>query len=251
MIYEGDLQLKNILVGVLVVGLILIGVSFFKQLNFSDNSQRVARGKRVEIVAGDILEQKFTAQQNGLSNLKILFGSKPLKEDNHLIFILADGKCEKQISKEVLKGKYEFNSKYLYDFSFPKIDYSQDKKYCLKITLEKEVKQGVWQKIRNEFKKEGKHKRQKIRLFEASNNSNGVENYIVKNDDGKIKIQGEGQIAFRPGYKNKTIFQDFTQLNQRMSQYKPWFLKGGYLTSIVIVATVIAGWGIMELFRKK
>ncbi len=247
---KDNLQPKNILMGILIVGLVLIGVSFFKQLNFSDNSQQVARGKRVEIVAGDILEQKFTAQQNGLSNLKILFGSKPLKEDNHLIFILADGKCEKQISKKVLNGKYEFNSKHLYDFSFPKIDYSQDKKYCLKIILEKEVKQGVWQKIRNKFKKEGKHKRQKIRLFEASNNNNGAENYIVKSD-GKVKIEGGRQIVFRSGCKNKTIFQDFSQLNQRMSQYKSWFLKGGYLTSVVIVVTVITGWGIMELFRKK
>ncbi len=203
MIYEGDLQLKNILVGALVVGLILIGVSFLRQLNFPDSVYVLEKGSRMEIIPGDVLQQKFTASRDGLSNLKILFGGKPLTKDYKLDLILADENCAKKIRKTTLRGGQKFNSKYLYDFKFSKIDDSKNKEYCLKIVYTTTAE--------NPKKKE-------VRLFENNN-----QDYA-------------GQFIFRPSYKNPTITQDLYQLNQRMSQYKPWFLKGGYLTIIFWLA---------------
>ena len=211
-----NLQLKRILVGVLIVGLILIGVSFFRQLNFPSGEYVLEKGPRIEIIPGDVLEQKFIADRNGLSNLKILFGGKQLARGYHLDLILADKNCTKEIRKTTLRGGQKFDSKYLYDFKFSKIDDSNNKEYCLKIVYTTTAE--------NPKKKE-------VRLFE--NNSQGH----------------DGQFIFRPSYKNSTILQDFQQLNQRISQYKPWFLKDLYLKVIILLSVLLTGLSFVVLFN--
>ena len=43
-------------------------------------------------------------------------------------------------------------------------------------------------------------------------------------------------LSFRPVYRNKTLLADFVELNQRMSQYKPWFLKSVSLGGITLLS---------------
>lgn len=250
MIYKNK-RIEYILLTILIVGLILIFGSFFKQLNFADNSQQVKKGERVEIIAGDTLKQKFTSEHDGLSNLKILFGNKILRDGHFLKFILADEKCEESIVEKVLVGEYEFNSKYLYDFNFPKIDDSENKKYCLKISLEEELEWGLLRKVKSKFKKNKEREKQKIRLFEQNDSSDNIEKYVIINKSGDKKMEGERGVSFRQSYKNQTVRQDFQQLNQRMSQYKPWFLKEGYLAVIAVLVIAFTGWSLAMLTEKR
>jgi hypothetical protein len=235
-----NFKIEYILISVLIVGLVLILGSFFKQLNFADNSQQIKKGERVEIVVGDTLEQKFTSEYDGLSNLKILFGNKTLREENSLQIALADKECRKNIIKKTIEGKYELDSRYLYDFNFPKIDASKNKEYCLKIELKTELQWTFLRKIKSKFKTEKKQKTQKIRLFEQDSKKDSIKKYVIKNKSGKIKIQGQSEVVFRQGHKNDNITKDLQQLNQRMSQYKPWFLKGYCVTIGSVIATILS-----------
>ena len=287
------MQFKNLLVSVLAIGLVLVGVSFFGQLNFADNADLLSRGKRVEILSGESIQQKFIAKHNKLNNLKILFGNKKLQEGRILQFTLADKTCQKKIAEKELKGEYNFDSKYLYNFDFPTIDNSKGKEYCLKIKLKTENEWTLWRKIKNKIKPEKKQREQKIRLFEQMNGlgsdeiknkksaikdvkdikgikkennrktekrgdnknvaKNTVQNkgYIIKDKNGQTKYNGKNEIFFRQKYKNKTVWRDFQQLNQRISQYKPWFLKGGYLTTIFWLAVILSASGVYLLVIKK
>jgi len=53
-----------------------------------------------------------------------------------------------------------------------------------------------------------------------------------------LSVNGEEKknqsLAMRPAYRNENIFQDFIELNQRISQYKPFFLKHYFLWFIII-----------------
>jgi len=255
-----NFKTEYILLSVSVVGGALIFGSFLKQLNFTNTSQQLERGGRVEIVDGDVIEQKFISQNNRLNNLRILFGNKKLQEYNSVKFTLADKNCQKKISEKVLRGKYDFDSKYLYNFYFPKIKNSKNKEYCLKIKLETEKKWSTWRKIKSKIWKNKKIKMQKVRLFEdvsennsnkiSKNNSNKIKNYIIKNKSGKIEGEGQFPIFFQTSYKNKNIWQDLNQLNQRMSQYKPWFLKGKYLTIMLLLVFITTGYTLKWLIKR-
>ncbi len=248
---KDNLQPRNILMGVLVAGLILIGMSFFRQLNFADNSQVIKRGEKIELVDGDVLEQKFVAQHNGLSKIGILFGNRKLQEGSNLNFVLADKNCQKSFFKKTLKGEHNFDSKYLYNFTFPKVDNSKGKGYCLKIGLEVEKEWSLWRKIKGKIKPEKKTKVQKIRLFEQLSDRRGVAGYILLNKSDKVKNKGSKGVAFTQSYQNKSFVKSFRQLNQRMSQYKPWFLKGGYLMIIFWLAIIFSLIGFVMIVRYK
>ena len=246
------IKMDYIFITILAVGLLLIFASFFRQLNFADNTKQLQKGARVEIFTGDILEQRFISADNKLSNLKILFGNKTLKEGSSLKITLADKKCKKSIIEKTIKGEYEFDSKYLYDFNFPKIDDSKNKEYCLKIKLKTESEWTLLRKIKSKFKTEKKQGPQKIRLFEQIDKKDNTKNYTIKNESGKIKSEGQNKISFRQSYRGDTVISSFQQLNQRMSQYKPWFLKGIYLRMIscLVIILSLSAAGNIFLHRK-
>ena len=238
------------LIALLVIGLLLIGISFFRQLSFPDNVPTIEKGKKIELSVGDSLEQKFIAKNNGLNKIEILFGSKKLKKNYSLQFILADKDCQKIIRQKTLAGEYSFNSKYLYGFNFSKIKNSQNKNYCLKI------------KYFSKLTKEQIDPKNKIRIFAQSENEElGKEekkDKIKPGNSGDLVINlKSGQekvilqnLSFRTSYTEDSVFKSLQKLNQRISQYKPWFLKGGYLNLIVVLMVIGSGYSVWLLFKK-
>ncbi len=244
------IKVEYYLLGMFAVGLFLIDLSFFRQLNFVDNMRQLQKGERVEIFAGDVIKQKFISNKDNLSNLKILFGNKALKEGSSLEIVLAGKNCEKRIAETTIKGVYKFDSKYLYDFKFQKINNSKDKEYCLKVGLETESEWTLLRKIKSKFKTEKKRGPQKVRLFEQVSNEGETKNYIIEGTSGNIKAQGENEIFFQQGYRNDKVMDSFRQLNQRMSQYKPWFLKGLYLQIISWLAILLSFGGVVNMILR-
>jgi len=249
MIYENK-KPEYILITILIVGLFLITASFFRQLNFPDTKYILKKGQRVEIIPGDILQQKFIANDNGLSNLKILFGGKPLAKGYTLDLILTDEDCTKELRRTTLRDKQKFNSKYLYDFKFSRIDDSKNKKYCLKIVYKTTAENPKKKEVRLFTNNWQNTYDQQVNNGVVKENGIILENYVLT---GKTKSQkdeqGDAPITFRPSYKNETILQDFQQLNQRMSQYKPWFLKGGYFVMIFLGGLILSTMSVITLFK--
>ena len=91
------------------------------------------------------------------------------------------------------------DSKNLYEFRFPRIVDSKNKSYCLIATF-----------------KPKKSSAKSIRIFTMGDEENQP-------------------LSIRPVYKNNNIFADLNELNRRISQYKPWFLKHYFLYSIIIL----------------
>jgi hypothetical protein len=246
-----NIKIEHILLSVLLGGLFLVGFNFLKQLSFPDNSRTIKKGERIELSVGDSLKQKIIAKDNGLSKIEILFGNKKLKKNYSLKFILADKDCQKIIRQKILPGEYNFNSKYLYDFNFSKIKDSKNKNYCLRI------------EYLSRLKKEQIDPKNKIRIFtqgESEKRSGGVGiktidpgitgNLMINSEGGQEKIKLQ-DISFRTSYQGASIFQSLQQLNQRISQYKPWFLKAGYLKILLFLTLIISSYSVQLLFKNK
>ncbi len=252
------IKMDYIFITILIIGLFLIFNSFLKQLNFPDVNYQLTKSKRVTIIPGETLQQKFISTENGLSNVKILFGGKSLAKNYFLDLILADTNCQKEIRKKTLLSGQKFSSKNLYDFKFLPIDNSENKKYCLKIVYKTIIK--------NPKKKE-------VRLFENTwkggnnglNNKNNWDELVgggykiirqstndaIVKDVNKKELKNNLPIVFRPSYKNPIVAKDFQQLNQRMSQYKPWFLKGWYLDGLIMLGFTTVSGSMLILFKNK
>lgn len=87
------------------------------------------------------------------------------------------------------------NSDNLYLFRFPRVEDSKGKTYCLLLSLQTE------------------HKKKYLRFFTT---------------DGQA-------LSMRTVYRNNHWWQDISELNDRISQYKPWFLKDTFIGTIAIL----------------
>jgi hypothetical protein len=107
-------------------------------------------------------------------------------------------------------------------FYFEKIAGSKDKMYC--ISLDFTGENNIQLRLSEDLHPDS------VSLYQNAN---------------EIKNQS---LSMRPAYQNKNRWQDIQELNQRISQYKPWFLKhyflyfiafGFILLSFLLVAILI------------
>jgi len=172
--------------------LLLVFGRFFSLLSFPESQIVLNKGALVKVQEGEKTTQKFTAKRDGLSGMEVLLrtpGVRYEKGDQVKMEIL-DSNCEKTIRQGDLQPAF-LNSDNLYEFRFKRIADSQEKNYCLLISPDKDNSKA-------------------LRVFTM----------------GKEKNQ---PLSVRPVYKNKYFWQNISELNQRISQYKPWFLKHYFL----------------------
>jgi hypothetical protein len=196
-------KIKLIFIAVFFGLLILLFFTLEKVWSFPDTEWPLTKGDKEKIRTEVV--QKFKANRDGLARIKILFGSSDVSPGGTFDFKLLDEDCR----KTVRSAKFDITSlgsDNTTDFIFPKIKDSKNKTYCLSI--------GYAQK------KGGK----KAEIF-ITDNTKPENVYFSINGE---QMQGKS-IPMRPAYKNATLFGDINELNQRISQYKPWFLKHYYL----------------------
>lgn len=204
---------QKILLAISAIFLIAIFFKFAQLLSFPDSSIVLQKGLLVKIQPKETVTQKFTADRNGLAKVEALLRSPGIKYENgdKMEMKLLEENCEKIIFTGELKLLF-LNSNNLYEFNFPRIDDSKNKTYCLSATFQNK-----------------KANAKSIQFFTAGDQENQP-------------------LSIRPVYKNSNIFENLSELNQRISQYKPWFLKhyflwfisfGFILLSILIIVTLI------------
>ncbi|MDO9231738.1 MAG: hypothetical protein Q7U36_04680 [bacterium] len=203
----------KIILSVIFLGLsILIFFRLEKTLSFPDQSWSLIEGEKIKITSEIV--QKFEADHNGLTRIKILFGNSDVSPGGTFDFKIYDENCQ-DIIREINLDITSLDSGNTTDFVFPKISDSKNKIFCLKLSYEQ--------------KKGGK----KANVFIN-------ENRMVQNKF--FSINGEEKasqsLSMRPAYRNENLWQDSVELNQRMSQYKPLFLKH-YFLSIIIFGFII------------
>lgn len=209
---------KIILIAIIGI-LALFLVRFVFYLSFPD-IDIVRKDEKIKLYPYSPLAQKFTASGNNLAGIKFMMGEYELKNKEKIKLQLADETCQKIIKEDYLIAS-EFNSDNYYVFDFSKIEDSQDKIYCFVLT----------------FKPENKDTKKLPRL--AASLSSEFPFIGLSELNSGTAYPGQS-LAMKPAYKNENFWKDLEQLDQRISQYKPWFLKKYYLASIAAAFIVLS-----------
>lgn len=196
------------------IGLVTIWLlTFFYQLHFPDSSQNfLGETKRVELSPNGAITQVFTATRNGLEGFQIFMGDTDLNLGERIDFTLLDSSCQNILSQS---SRTSLSPQILRDirFIFPVLPNSKNVAHCLSI----EYRPGLIKKKERPY----------IRVTENEQFSD-----VSYEDHGKDKIYTSRTLQVRPIYapEDSGISGRFMELENRLSQYKPAFMRGYILT---------------------
>lgn len=198
---------------VLIAGIATATLFFISQLHFPDSSRNfLGDSKRAELSTNGPVTQIFQANRNGLEGIQIFMGDTELSLGEHIDFKLLDPSCQNVISES---SRTPFSSGTLRGirFTFPAITKSANQVYCLSIEYHS-----------------GFSKRKERPYVRVTESDQLKESSYTDHDKGKTYPGRTLQI--RPLYapENSTPFARLMELENRLSQYKPAFIKGCMLT---------------------
>lgn len=206
--------LKIILLLVFASSAIYIYFIFTDNLSFTDRNLRPSKDERINLQPNFPVTQTLKASGNNITKLRILFQDHYFSAGDKMFFQLADENCSKTITEEEFELE-EFDTERFFDFKFEPIPDSKDKIYCLSVTFrppEIQYENVPTIYVSEDYQFDGQ----------------------VIYDIYKKKEYKNHSFVMKVAYKKDSIWQGLGELNKRMSQYKPWFLKHYYLWVIAI-----------------
>lgn len=209
---------KKLLLTLLGIFVIIIFYKFFTLLSFPDSSIVLTKGGPIKMLPKEIVSQKFTTNRNGFHTLDFLLRSPGIKPGDNVTVEIRDENCGKVLRKGNLEIPF-LNSNNLYVFNFNPIANSNGKNFCATATFEP-----------------GKGGAKNVLMFVNIDQPNGpfASNLITG------QTYENQTLSIRPEYRNANVWQDLRELNQRMSQYKPWFLKGFFLETVIVLFVILS-----------
>lgn len=208
---------KNLLLTLLGISVLLIFFRFSTLIAFPD-AQTLDRDKIEKIYPRETFSQQFTAKRDHLEAIQFLLRTPGLKKNDTITVELADETCADTLREGTLTRSF-LNSDNLYRFSFPRIEDSKGAEYCLLLTFE-----------------EKNHSSKYLQFFTT-----------IQNDDVSLLMdadtgvpRNDQSLSMRTVYRNATLWQDLGELNDRISQYKPWFLKDFFIGTIGILFVILS-----------
>ena len=206
---------QKILLAILAIFLLAIFWRFATLLYFPDSGVAFEKDNLVKVHASETITQKFTAGQNDLAKIEMLIRGPGLQYQNgdKMKMILSDQTCQNQLRTGQLEPSF-LASNNLYEFDFSRLPNSTGRTYCLKATFLSK-----------------KSSAKSIQIFTTNDASTP---YFLNNPTLGLEYKNQ-PLSLRPVYKGSNIFHNLNQLNQRISQYKPWFLKHFYLWAVLIL----------------
>lgn len=198
---------KMLFLGVFV-GFWCIGISFATNLHFPDSDYNfLGKKDRQRLAIDKPLSQQFVAQENGLSEVKFHIGNINLWPGEVLHFELRDATCEQTLATDSwtpLEPKPLIYTR----FHFARIPDSQGQTYCAYITYTSSY---------DRKSSDAPH----INTSTGEPFQNRSYTEIAKN-----KVHTGETLQMRPAYSSGNFFSDLWRLTERMSQYKPDYIKG-------------------------
>jgi hypothetical protein len=209
---------KFVLLILALVFLALAGIKFLRGFSFPDVNWSLSRKNKIKIESGTFVSQVFTASRNNLTKVRILFGKSNLKDGGEIKLAIKDESCNSVLRKTTFQ-RGEMQPDGYYDFIFPPLKDSGGKTYCLEVYFNSK-----------------KINYKSFYVFISNHGSPGG-GYLV---NSRIGERNENQsLSMRPAYRNDNRWQDIIELDQRISQYKPWFLKHVYLYIIAFLCVFL------------
>lgn len=200
----------------LALGLMALyfGYAFWHIFAFPDASWQLDKGDRVVLASREQLTQPFVATRDGLRRVEVLFGDFSLTGNDTLTVELRDNTCINTLAKKTFAHE-DFSSEYTRSFVFDRIPDSQEKTYCLAISFQSD--QDV-------------SKTKRPRFF-IDRSAHGTP-YAITSDEATETKRGAQPIAIRPGYTDASFVANAHEFFDRISQYKPFFLKTAALAPL-------------------
>lgn len=214
--YLQYLTIKKLLLIVTAILLFLVFFRLANDLSFPDTDWLIGKDDKIELKDNKKLLQKFTADRDGLSKIEVLLGSAKIK--GSIKMELLDENCEKSLRKSELRTS-KLDSDKTYAFKFSQVNDSKNKTFCFLISSEAE-KTGS--------------KYPSVFITNSPAPSGGM---LIEPD---FMQSQEKSLSIRPSYENTLVWQDASELNRRISQYKPFFLKHYYLWAIAISFIILS-----------
>jgi hypothetical protein len=208
---------KNFLLTLLGISVLLIFFRFSTLIAFPD-AHTLERDKIQKIYPGETFSQQFIANRDNLETIQLLLKGPGLKKTDTINLRIADETCADTLREGILETAF-LNSDNLYLFSFPRIADSAEKKYCLLLTFQ-----------------EKNHSSKYLQFFTTDK---GDASPLLMNADTDDPMNGQS-LSLRTVYRNDSLWQDLGELNDRISQYKPWFLKDIFIGTIAILFVVLS-----------
>lgn len=194
--------------------------SFLCLFAFPDASFPLRKGERVSLLPGETLTQTFQSSRDGLTRLEILFGKFSLEGDAELTLELRDSACSAVLAQKRL-SEGSFDSEYTYSFLFDRIPDSQGQTYCFQAHF-----------VTNQPIKKEKSPRFFVDKEAPANP------YFLTNPGGQQQ-GGSGPLAIRPGFTHASFWTNTQEFFDRISQYKPAFLKGWFLIGFATLGLLL------------
>ncbi len=207
-----------LLFGLMSLCILGIGWRFFGELSFRDSSIILTKGEPIKILPGETLTQTFIPKSGELKRLEFLVRNPEPKKGDRVIIMVADATCQNPIRESVLRPGY-LDSDNLFIARFNPLTVSPNEPLCAILHFDDTTPQSPF-----------------LRFFTHESRPDTFLEFKLGG-----ALQTDLALALRPVYIYPTLGQNLNELNNRISQYKPWFLKDGFLTfitSVFIVSTL-------------
>ena len=224
-------QIGYILTALLAVEVVWIFTYPLFRLSFPDSSYNfLGKDKRVELEPGKIVTQVFTADRDGLDRIKIMIGDlDTLGYQDSVALALTETDCKTLIATDTIS--FLTPAPRIYSaFDFDRIEHSAGQTYCLKISY-------------------AAAERPKQRPYLAASEGEAFANTAYF-DEAKDRLYTGRSLQMRPSYSHVSFRDDLRELEERLSQYKPEFMKGWLLMLGLLVTLTSILLGILAIRAK-
>ncbi len=216
---------QKILLGAFIIGLGSIILGFVSQLHFPDSDYNfIGKKDRARLTIDKPLAQVFTAEENGLSLVKVSIGGIDLWPSEALTFELRDESCTTILATDSWTP-LELKPTNYTRFTFNRIADSAGKKYCVYIV----------------YTSPYDRKSSDAPYINTSEFPGRSYTLVTKN-----KVYENETLQLRPAYTSGNWTSDIWRLTERMSQYKPEYIKG--LPLLMLITIVTAGGFLLGLW---
>lgn len=171
-----------------------------------------------KILPGQTFSQQFITESDSIEAIQVLLRTPGIKTGDTLKAQLADATCATIIREGTLETTF-LNADNLYQFSFPRVEQAQGKEFCLTLSF-RATKNGS----------------KYLRFFTTPTNDSAR---LFTDISTHAPLNGEA-LALRTVSRNNSLWSDLRELNQRISQYKPWFLKDLFIGSIAVFFIILS-----------
>lgn len=219
------------LLTLLAISLVGIGLGFTTKLSFRDSSIVLTKGEPVKILPGETITQTFIPQSHELSRIEFLVRNPEPKSGDLVTVTLADTGCQTPLRESTLEPTY-LDTDNLFVATFDPLPVSSDQMLCAILRFDQK-----------------KHESKFLRFFTEESQSTSLRELTVNG-----AVQDGQSLSMRPVYHHATLVQDLSALGQRISQYKPWFLKDAFLgivATLFLLGTIVVTYSLIHISTPK